>query len=57
MVSDITACKIAAILSITVLEAVNLAVFHQDGVILVGVIAIVAGLAGYKVSDQLTSKK
>jgi len=45
---DKTILKIVAILSITVLEIINLIFYKIDGAILSSVIAVIAGLAGYE---------
>lgn len=54
---DATAIKIAAILAITILEAIAIVVLKIDGVLLSGVIAVIAGLAGYTVGTYRAKKE
>jgi len=49
---DKTLLKIVAILSITVLEIINLIFYKIDGVLLSSIIATIAGLAGYEIGTK-----
>ena len=45
---DKTIIKVTAIISLTILEIVNLVVAHLDGNILLSVGVIIGGIAGYE---------
>jgi len=49
VISESTALKIVVIVAITVLEAVNMVYFGVDSALLMLVIAVLAGLAGYEI--------
>jgi len=44
-----TIVKVVAILSLTILEAINLVFYKVDGNILMTITAIIGGIAGYEV--------
>jgi len=44
-----TIIKVVAILSLTILEAINLIFYKVDGNILMTIAAIIGGIAGYEV--------
>lgn len=47
---------ITSIVAIMLLECVNMIVYGTDGTILLTVIAVVAGLAGYSVGDMIKKR-
>lgn len=54
---DTTLVKIVAIMSLTILEVVNLIVARIDGNILLTIGAIIGGIAGYEISEARKAKK
>jgi hypothetical protein len=55
-VKEKTTIKLWAMSLIAGLEAVNIAVFHVDGAVFGGVIAAIAGLAGYSIGKERGEK-
>jgi hypothetical protein len=53
---DSTMIKITAILSLTILETVNLIFMRIDGNVLMTISAIIGGIAGYEIGRQQRSK-
>jgi len=49
---DKTILAIVGIVCVTWLETLNLMFFKLDGVILTGIIAVISGLAGYKLKKD-----
>lgn len=49
---DSTVITVSAITAITVLEAIALTQLHIDGALLSSVVAVLAGLAGYRLRDR-----
>lgn len=53
--NDKTILALVAMVCVTALETVNMAIFHTDGIILSAVVGAICGLAGYTVkSVQVT---
>jgi len=54
---DETVIKITAIISITILEIVNLLTMKIDGNVLLSIGAIIGGIAGYEIRRRVERRK